>query len=561
VTVDTPRHAFNHETWSRFKRALRRFLASAAGPQFLRMFGLLIAFLIGINALNVLNSYVGRDFISAIENKDHRSFVTATWQYLGVFAVSTAAAVLYRYLEERLALLWRDWQTRQVLEGYLERRNYLRLEQQGWLQNPDQRIAEDIRSFTTSTLSFVLMMLNAAFTVIAFSGVLWSISPLLFGAAVAYALTGSLFTVLLGKRLVGLNVLQLDREAYFRSELLQLRDHAESIALQHGEGGARFRLLQRLGQVVANTRRMISVNRNLGFFTNGYNYLIQIIPALLVAPLFMRGEVEFGVVTQSAMAFTQLMGAFSLAITQFQSISTYAAVITRLGKLVDALDEPDEPAAALEVTGQPSRIVYEDFTLYRPDGRPLIDRLNLSVEPGMHVLVTSTSGHAILGLFQATAGLPCAASGRILRPEDGRLQFVPERPYLPRGSLRERLSAASSGAAHSDAELLQVLRLLDLERLLDLTGGLDAEHDWSSAAGLSEQTRLSVAAVILARPDFVFLDRLSTALNLQQTQRLLQVLGERGIGYLLLGKPGDVPERFDAVLELLPDGRWELQRR
>lgn len=553
-------HGFNRETWGRLTLALRSFLASESGPRFLQLFGLLIAFLVGINALNVLTSYVGRDFMSAIENRNHLRFVAAAWQYLGVFALATIAAVIYRYLEERLALLWRNWQTRQMLDRYLLRRNYLRLEQQGQLQNPDQRIAEDIRSFTTSSLSFVLMTLNAAFTVIAFSGVLWSISPQLFGVAVAYAVAGSLFTALLGKRLVGLNVLQLDREAYLRSELLQLRDHAETIAVQHGEAGAERRLLQRLDQVVSNTRRMISVNRNVGFFTNGYNYLIQIIPALLVAPLFMSGKVEFGVVTQSAVAFTHLMGAFSLVVTQFQSISSYTAVITRLGKLADALDEPDEPPSTLQMETAPGRIAYEDFTLYWPDGRLMIDRLNLSLEPGMRVLVASTSGHAKLGLFRATAGLPCPAHGKILRPDAEGLMFVPERPYLPRSSLRDLLAATSSRKAYPDAELLHVLKLLQLDPLLAQAGGLDSEQDWNSSAGLGEQLRLAVASVLLARPDYVFLDRLSTALNPPQTQHLLQVLHQRGIGYLLLGKPGDAVDEFDAVLDLLAEGRWELRR-
>lgn len=560
MTADVSNHRFNRDTWARFARAVHRLLASKAGSRFMQLFGLLIVFLIAINALNVLNSYVGRDFISAIENRDRRGFVAAAWQYLGVFAVSTVAAVIYRYLEERLALHWRDWQTRQFLDAYLTRRNYLRLERRGSPRNPDQRIAEDIRSFTTTTVSFVLMTLNALFTVIAFSGVLWSISPQLFGVAVAYALAGSLLTVLVGKRLVNLNVLQLDREAYLRSELLQLRDHAEAIAVQHGEAGARRRLLYRLGEVVSNTRRMIAVNRNLGFFTNGYNYLIQIVPALIVAPLFMRGDVEFGVVTQSAMAFTHLMGAFSLAVTQFQSISSYAAVIARLGKLGDALEDLLPAAGAMEVITQPGRIVYEDFTLYWPDGRLLIDRLNLAIGPGMRLLVASRSGHAKLGLFQATARLPCPARGRILRPEDARLLFVPERPYLPRGSLRELLTCSLLGSEPSDAELLHVLRLLELEPLLAQAGGLDEDHDWSSAAGLGEQARLAVATVLLARPDFVFLDRLSTALDPAQTQRLLRVLGERGIGYLLLGEPDDTLDGYDAVLNLMPDGRWELRR-
>src|SRR5262249_13825728 len=202
--------------------------------------------------------------------------------YIGVFAASTIVAVIVRFTEERLGLLWREFLTQRAVRGYLANGTYFHLEASAKLANPDQRIAEDVRAFTVTTLSFVLMVLNSSFTMVAFSGVLWSISPLLFTVAVLYAVCGSYLTIILGRPLITLNYDQLDKEASFRSGLIHVRENAESIMLAHREGRHTVRLVHRLEELVANFRQIIAVNRNVGFFTTGYNWLIQIIPALIV---------------------------------------------------------------------------------------------------------------------------------------------------------------------------------------------------------------------------------------------------------------------------------------
>ncbi len=290
-------------------------------------------------------------------------------------------AVLYRFAEERLGLLWRSWLTRKVTEHYLDGRTYLRLKESAEIDNPDQRIAEDIRAFTTTTLSFSLIILNSTLAAISFSGVLWTISPLLFVVAVGYAALGTLTTVLLGRPLVGLNYRQSDREADFRSALIHVGENAESIALLRREDRLRARLMRRIDELVENSRRITSVNRNLGFFTTGYNYLIQIIPALIVAPRFIRGEVEFGVITQSTMAFTQLLGAFSLFINQVGSITSFAAVVARLSELGGAVETMDADGPGIETVEDNGRVAYERLTLRSPrDDAPLAGR-GLGVDP------------------------------------------------------------------------------------------------------------------------------------------------------------------------------------
>src|SRR5262245_19648374 len=353
----------NRDTARRFVRAVTDLLTSEVRRRAVGLLVLLLLFALSVNGLNVVSSYVGRDFMTAISQRDMPGFVRLTLLYVGVFGATTVVAVFYRFCEERLGLLWRSWLTKRVTERYLERRTYLRLRESAEIDNPDQRIGEDVRAFTTTTLAFTLVLLNSLLAAVSFSGVLWTISPLLFGVAVGYAALGTVMTVVLGRPLVGLNYAQSGREADFRAALIHLRENAESIALSHHEGRLRARLLNRLDELVRNFRRITSVNRNLGFFTTGYNYLIQIIPTLIIAPYFIRGEVEFGVIIQSAIAFTQLLGAFSLIVNQFGSLSSFAAVIVRLSGLAEAVEAMDVDRPRIEVVEDRDRIAFERLTL------------------------------------------------------------------------------------------------------------------------------------------------------------------------------------------------------
>ncbi len=543
------------QTWSQFRRAVRDFANCEVGWRARGLFALLITLLFAFNGLNVLNSYVGRDFMTAISNRDSARFIREAIAYLGVFAASALVGAFYSFSEQRLGLLWREWLTRRLLGAYLDRRAYYRLSAAGVLTSPDERIAEDVRAFTATTLSFVLMLSNTAVTVLAFSGVLWSISRTLFAVAVLYAACGSALTVLFGRPLVWLNYNQLDKEADFRANLVHVQANAESIALLHREGRIGARLRRRFDDLTANMRRIIAVNRNLALFTNGYNYVIQIIPALVVAPLFIRGEVEFGVITQSAMAFSTLVGALSLVVTQFQSISSFAAVVTRLGSLADAMEQGLSPAAApIDVREDEAHVAYERLTLLSPGSDHVLLRdLSVSVPHGTRVLIVGPNDAAKVALFRATAGVWENGSGSIVRPGLEAILFLPERPYLSPGTLRDVL--VREGVI-GDEQIATVLHGLGLEPVLERTGGLDVERDWDDVLSLGEQQLFSVARVVLAAPRFAFLERPRAALGSEQTDRILSLLWERSITYLTLGDGGDSLGDYDAVLELAGDGGW-----
>lgn len=577
----TPYIPIDRQTWNRLVQGLRAFIQSQdVGFKAKLLFGGLIGLMLALNGLNVLGSYVGRDFFTAVENRNMSGFVGWAAVYVGVFAVLTVVAVIFRFCEERLGLLWREWLTKRLVNRYLDNHVYYRMDTSGEVANVDQRITDDVRAFTVTTLSFLLMAMNASFTVIAFSGVLWSISPLLFMVAVVYATVGSYFTFVLGRPLAGLNYGQLDREAIFRADLIHVRENAESVALLHRERRLRGRLLLHIDELVANFRAIITVNRNLGFFTTGYNYLIQVIPALIVAPMFIRGQVEFGVIAQAAMAFTLLLGAFSLIVTNFQSISAFAAVITRIGALTEAIDQAAAapttscgfteeagimpPPTAISVCEDSGRLAYEGLTLFSPqDGRTLIKDLSVSIMTGTRLLILGPNDLAKVAILRATAGIWEYGEGTIARPDFGDIFFLPERPYMPPGTLRELLVRTSWENETPDEELLKMLSNLDMDPILARADGLDNEMDWDDILSLGEQQMIAFARLFLAKPKFAMLDRVTTALPPEDVTHMLNMMRKYGINYVTIGRnrhgrrdTDDRLENYDAVLEIDMEGNW-----
>lgn len=326
----------NRNAWARLVTISRPFFVSGLRWRAAGALGVIVSTLILLNALNVANSFVGGSFISAISDRQTARYFKFSLLYLAVFAASTLVGVFGQFVQDRLALLWREWLTGHLIDRYLCGQTFDWINTKEEIDNPDQRISEDVRTFTSTLLSFVVMMVNAILTTLAFASVLWSIAPPLLFTAIIYAAIGSLLTVALGHRLVPLNNLQLKREADLRHGLIHLQEHVELMEAPGELSGRRVHVLLR--RVIRNSRAIIGVTRNLGFFTSGYNYLVPIIPILIVAPRYLHGQIEFGIVTQSAMAFAQILGAFSLIVGQFQSLSAFTAVVRRLGSFSEEME-------------------------------------------------------------------------------------------------------------------------------------------------------------------------------------------------------------------------------
>jgi putative ATP-binding cassette transporter len=545
----------------------KAFFTSERRHRALLFFIVLLTLALAVGGVQVLMSYVARDFMTAIAQKDEPAYWQSLWWYLGTFALAVPIGVYYRWTEERLALLWREWMAEHLIKRYFNNRAYYRLRGSASIDNPDQRISEDVRNFTVSSLSFLLILLNAIVTVVAFVGVLWAISGTLVGVLLLYALVGTGISILIGRRLVGLNYSQYQKEADFRYSLVRVRDNAESIAFYRGEKRERRDLVGRLGAAVLNMVSIIGWNRNLAFFVNSYNYAALVVPVVIVAPLFMRGEVEFGVVTQSAGAFAQVLAGVSLIITQFERLSAYLAGVQRLGGLWDDLDEFDaeEERVALEgtqdVDDDSLTVNLNALTVRTPDGsKVLVNDLSFELRRNQSLLIMGASGTGKSSVLRTIAGLWPIGSGLLERPPRRDIMFLPQRPYMIDGDLRDQLLYPYTDEALSDDEILAVVDKVNLADVLDrVDRDLDCAMDWTNVLSIGEQQRVAFARLFLRNPKFAFLDEATSALDEGNQERLYQMLKESRIGFISVGHRTTLTKYHDRVLQLDRSGGWEIR--
>ncbi len=523
---------------------------------------LLLAFILGLAFLNVWACEMAGGFMTAVEKRHSDQAVRFALCWVSLFAGLTVVAVFKAFTEERLRLWWRAWLTRHLFRRYLARRAYHRLKGRPDVDNPDQRITEDVRTFTEQALAFLLILTNSVVTLVSFAGVLWAITPWLVLAAVLYTVFGSLMTIFLGRRLVKLDSGQYRKEADLRYDLMQVRAQAEPIALLGGERDEDDRLRRRLAEVVANMKGIIGLSRNINFFTTGYDYLIQLVPLMIVAPLYIAGRAEFGALAQSQIAFAAVMGAFSVIVKEFQRISTFGAVIERLGAFCEVLDDeaPAGGKSPIEIIEDDRRVAFEGLTLVTPrDGRLLVENLSVEVPRGRSLLVTGPSGSGRTCLLRAAAGLWTAGQGRVRRPRLEDVVFLPQQPYLRCGTLRDQVLYGTRTAGLGDEDVLAVLRQVGFKAALERVGGLTAECDWPNTLSLGEQQQVAFARLLLARPRFAFLDEATSALDGEAAEHLYRLLRATPITYISVASEPALAAYHDGVLELGGPGTWSVQ--
>lgn len=522
---------------------------------------MLLFLLLSVSGLNVTISYVGNFFNTALAQRDEPTFWRFLYVYAGVFAVGTPIVVIYGYVRDLLGLFWRDWMTGKFLSQYFRNRSYYAIDSNDAIDNPDQRISEDIRSFSVTSLTFLLIILGAVIDVIAFSGILWSISHTLSLFLLGYAIFGTIVSALLGQRLITLNFNQLRREADFRYGLVHVRDNAESIAFYRGEGQELSQVQRRFGSVLSNFNLLIGWQRNLGFFTTGYGYAVIILPSLIMAPLYFAGQIEFGDITQANFAFRQVLDAFSIVVLQIERLSAFAAGVNRLETFVEVLEEQEEEPGDQEIieTVEAPRIEMQHLTLMTPKRqRTLVEDLTFALEPGEGMVIVGHSGAGKSSLLRAIAGLWDAGRGRIVRPELDDMLFLPQRPYMVLGSLREQLLYPNTDTAVENEQLSQVLRQVNLADLPDRVGGFDAELDWADVLSLGEQQRLAFARLILTQPRYAILDEATSALDLGNEQRLYELISNTATCFISVGHRPSLVQYHKYVLELTGDTQWRL---
>ncbi len=516
-----------------------------------RAWGLLaavIALNLGSVYINVRLNYWRNDFYNTFQDLDEHSF----FKQLGIFTLLACAfiiVVVYQlYLQQMLQIRWRRWLTRQYLGDWLEGKAYYRLQLEGnETDNPDQRIADDLNRFTDISLSLSLGLLNSVVTLASFVAILWSLSgpltiPLGSAGSIAlpgymvwfalvYAILGTWITIKIGRPLVALNFAQQRYEADFRFSLVRLRENTEAVALYGGEEREFSVFRERFAHVVDNFWAIMRRTKTLGWWTSFYGQFAVIFPYIIAAPRFFAKEMQLGGLMQTADAFGTVQGALSFIVNAYTNgtgatdtgIAVWQSVVQRLV----SFDERVREIAASVQGPQPiartrggEGVAVSDLALDLPGGAALLRHVELAAKPGEAVLITGPTGSGKSTLLRAISGIWPYGAGAI-RLAAGKLLFLPQKPYLPLGSLRDALLYPHGAADVPAARLNEVLEIVDLGAF---AGRLDEPDNWTQRLSLGEQQRLSFARVLLAEPDLLFLDEATSALDEPSEARFYRLL-------------------------------------
>lgn len=569
------------------------------GEQKLRAYFLLssVLFLCAMTAgIHVALSYVQRDFSTALSKKDVAGFELAVWKFIGIIIVATPLIALYHYMQNLLGVEWRVWLTDFLLSDYFANRAYFALKMEGKLDNPDQRICEDVASFVGNAVDIISLTSSKVLHSFAFAGVLWSIAPELVYFLLLYSVVGTFVTIhIFGKKIMQLKLQSLQKEADFRYSLVRIRDNAESIAFYRAEKHELHSIKGFFSALVKNAREFIIWSRHLALFSNAYDFVVLIVPSLIIAPRFFKGEVEFGVVTQSAYAFRKVLSALSVIILKFDNFSGLAAQTERLDALLKALSNHCGNQSLLRHldlhSQKSSKIlqVYDELTplteesigyISREEGKglvitglhittpnlrtTLIKNLNISLSPGESLLIMGPSGCGKSSLLRVIAGLWNRGEGVIQGPSQKEMFFLPQKPYMPLGTLRDQLLFPVSDSSFkylSDEKLLSYLEDVSLADLPERTGGFGVCCDWADVLSSGEQQRLAFARLFLHEPNMVFLDEATSALDLENESRLYSLLKRKIDTYISVGHRLSLVKFHTYILEFGESFDWTIYSR
>ncbi len=526
--------------------------------------------LVGLQVM--LNQWSNR-FYNTVQDRNWSAFVSAITLFCVLAAGYTLLWVYQTYLTQWLQIRWRRWLTQAYLRQWLNTATHYRMQLLGdAADNPDQRIADDVRLFVDYTISIGTRFLNAVVTLGSFVVILWGLSghaPLrVFGVAVSipgylvwsaliYAILGTALTHLIGWRLVPLNFQRQRAEADFRFNLMRTRENSEQIAALRGEAAERERHFDRFGAVVGNWLALMRRQKRLNFFTQSYTQAAVIFPYLMASPAYFAGLMQLGGFMQTGSAFGSVQTALSYFVTVYQDLAEYRAVISRLSGFENAIETAREAAlSASAIAVGPgagaSAIVVDRLDVNLPGGKPLVAADHIVFAPGERVLLSAPSGAGKSMLFRAVSGIWPFGTGRVTLPPDATMMLLPQRPYFPIATLATAVAYPARSGAFDDLAVVDALTAVGLARLLPR---LHNEEHWNRVLSLGEQQRLAFARALLHAPDYLFLDEATASLDEPAEASLYRLLHERlrGSSIVSIGHRSTLGAFHDRRVTLVPE--------
>jgi putative ATP-binding cassette transporter len=503
-----------------------------------------IALTLGMVYMTVLFNQWYNAFYNTLQDKAQAEFFRQIGRFCVLATIAIIIAVYQIYLNQMLQIRWRRWLTDRYLKDWLGDRNYYRMQlKANGTDNPDQRIAEDLRLFAAGSLDLGLGCLNAAVTLVSFVGILWWLSGpieipmgdttyVIYGymvwVAVGYAVVGTWLTHKIGKPLILLNFNQQRYEADFRFNLVRFRENSEGVALYRGEEGELRGFRARFGALLDNWWAIMKRQKLLTWFTAGYNQAAVVFPFLVGAPRYFSGAIQLGGLVQISNAFGQVQGSLSWFIGAYTEFAAWKATVDRLAGFRNAIatvHEEMRAGAGPEVLANSTteELVLHDVEITLPTGRVLLSGINTSIEHGERVLIKGPSGSGKSTLFRAVAGIWPFGTGQIRMPREFRALFLPQRPYFPMGALRQAVSYPAASETFTDAEVRAALTAAGLGHFVNR---LDEQQNWAQQLSGGEQQRVAIARALLHKPAWLFLDEATSALDEDGEARVYQFLGE-----------------------------------
>ena len=531
------------------------------------LLGVIVLMLLAVNGINAGIGFIARDLTNALVEKQEAGFYKILGIYACCFIVALPIRVSQIFVTYKLGLIWREWLSKSLIGDYMKNKAYYVLnpndEEETDVDNPDQRITDDTRAFTGQSLSFTLGIFDAFLTFSLNILILWSISTTLTFSLFAYAAFATSVLIIAGKNLVKIDYDQLRYEADFRYGLVHIRDNAESIAFYSGEEPEKAETQRRLSEVVNNFNLLIIWRVIIDVMRRSINYAGNFFPYLIMAIPYFAGEIDYGRFIQASFAFGMVEGSLFFIVNQIEELAKFTAGISRLEgfqskveKVSNRIIEDDN--SNLGITN--NSIIIKDADLYPPGSKKkIVLDLSININQNDSLLVVGPSGCGKTSLLRMISGLWKPIKGNIHRPKTGDLLFIPQKPYMILGSLREQLCYPTDQNKFSDDQLRSVLKEVNLASLIDRYPDLTIKQDWPRILSLGEQQRLAFGRLLLNSPRFAVLDEATSALDIKTEEHLYSLLRKRDLAVISVGHRPTLIGFHESVLELGGDGSWRLQ--